>query len=39
MAQHLTGEPLRLALIEDRRLTKEMNEAAMRELRAKQSSE
>lgn len=30
MATHLTGEALRLALIEDRRITREYNEAALR---------
>lgn len=39
MATRLTGEPLRLALMEDRRLTKEMNEAALRQIRAGQSDE
>ena len=35
LAKRLTGEALRLALIEDRRLTREINEASLREIRAK----
>jgi hypothetical protein len=39
MAKHLTGEALRLALIEDRRLTREMNEATLRDIREKEASQ
>jgi hypothetical protein len=39
MAKRLTGERLRLALIEDRRLTKKMNEATLHQLRAEQPND